>query len=306
MIISVSRRTDIPALYSEWFHHRIEAGYCLTPHPFNRNKIHEISLAPADVDALVFWTKNPAPMLPLLPELDRRGYRYYFLYTLNLYPEALEPNLPSLDHRLAAFENLARIVGPDRVIWRYDPIILSNQTGPDYHRRVFTRLCRDLQGLTQKVITSVLSPYAKTRRRLAALESQGFIFDWSVGDSPALIALLHDLEAQARSCGLPLTLCAPTSLVQESGLPLGSCIDGALINRLRGTDTPYRRDLGQRETCRCVAAKDIGVNDTCLHHCPYCYATISAKAAEGNRTRHDPTSPLLIGTPNPPPQDPES
>ena len=299
MIISVSRRTDIPAFYSEWFHHRIEAGYCLTPHPFNRNKIYEISLAPEDVDALVFWTKNPAPMFPLLPELDQRGFQYYFLYTLNHYPAPLEPNLPPLDDRLAAFETLSRTIGLHRVIWRYDPIIISNRTGPEYHRRVFSRLCQDLQGLTNKVITSVLSPYAKTRRRLTALETQGFVFDWTAGDSPNLPPLLRDLEAQARRCGMQLTLCAPTGPVKDSGLPLGACIDGDLINRLKSTDSFFRPDLGQRDTCRCVVSKDIGINDTCLHHCPYCYATVSEKAAEANHARHDPASPLLVGCPAP-------
>ena len=299
MIVSVSRRTDIPAFYSDWFRRRIEAGFCLVPHPFNRNKIYEISLDPADVDALVFWTKNPIPMLSLLPELDRQGFVYYFLYTLNLYPALLEPNLPSLDDRLASFATLSRTIGPERVIWRYDPIIISNQTCPEYHRRVFSRLSQDLKGLTQKVITSVLSPYAKTRRRLTSLEGQGFVFDWTSGDSLETLTLLRDLETQARSCGIRLTLCAPTGLVKNSGLPLGACIDGHLINSLKGTDTLFRRDHGQRDTCGCVVSKDIGINDTCLHHCPYCYATISEKAAEANLLRHDPTSPLLIGCPDP-------
>ena len=139
MIVSVSRRTDIPAFYSDWFIGRVRDGFCLVPNPFNKKQIARISLRPEDVDCFVFWSKNPRPLTRRLDELDRRGFRYYFLVTLNDYPPELEPALPDLGDRLAAFRDLADTLGPDRVVWRYDPIILSNRTDGAYHRRVFER-----------------------------------------------------------------------------------------------------------------------------------------------------------------------
>ena len=137
MIISASRRTDIPALYSKWFMNRIRAGYCRVPNPRNTKQVSRVSLRPSDVEAIVFWSKNPAPLLPHLRELDSSGFRYYFQFSLNDYPWALEPNLPSLSDRTDTFKDLGRILGPSRVVWRYDPIIISNLTPFEYHREMF-------------------------------------------------------------------------------------------------------------------------------------------------------------------------
>ncbi len=122
MIISASRRTDIPAFYAEWFMQRIRAGYCTVPNPFNRGQVSTISLAPEDVDAIVFWTRFPRPLLPHLDELDRCGYRYYFQFTLLDYPRSLETHRPDVRQAVEAFRTLAERIGPERVIWRYDPI----------------------------------------------------------------------------------------------------------------------------------------------------------------------------------------
>ena len=116
MIISASRRTDIPAFYSEWFMNRLREGYCLVPNPFNPRQVARISLVPESVDAIVFWSKNPAPMLDFLPTIEDMGYRFYFLFTVNAYPRALEPNLPSLAERISTFVELSKRIGPRRVI----------------------------------------------------------------------------------------------------------------------------------------------------------------------------------------------
>ena len=140
MIISASRRTDIPAFYSEWFVNRLQEGYCLVPNPFNPRQVSRISLVPESVDAIVFWSKNPAPMLPFLPMVEDLSYRFYFLFTVNDYPKALEPGLPPLVERISTFVELSQRIGPRCVIWRYDPIILSNRTDASYHRKTFENL----------------------------------------------------------------------------------------------------------------------------------------------------------------------
>ena len=122
MIISASRRTDIPAFYSEWFMNRIRAGYCTMVNPYNRNQVSYVSLQPEDVDVIVFWTKNPLPLIHHLKELDDRGFRYYFQYTLTGYPVSIEPNVPGIDKEIDTFKKLSGLIGPAKVIWRYDPI----------------------------------------------------------------------------------------------------------------------------------------------------------------------------------------
>ena len=152
MIVSASRRTDIPALYGPWFLERVRAGRCLASNPFNPAQQRYVSLRPEDVDAVVFWTKNPAPFLPVLQSLEDRGLRSVFLVTLNDYPHVFEPGVPPLAERIAAFARLCAMLGPGRVRWRYDPIVLGTLTPPAHHLRAFERLCRELAGLTDRVI----------------------------------------------------------------------------------------------------------------------------------------------------------
>lgn len=295
MIVSASRRTDLPAFYSRWFMNRVREGYALVPHPFNRNKVYRVSLDAEDVEALVFWSKNPGPIIENLPELDRRGFRYYFLYTLNHYPSVFEPKVPPLQERLAAFDEISSRLGPERVIWRYDPIVISNRTGWDFHRRNFEALADRLAGRTTRVIISPAQFYAKTRRRLAALEPQGFLFDQDASTRPECRLLLADLAETARKKDLEIMICADEGDYTELGVPPARCIDGDLIERLWQVPVPEKKDPGQRKACGCAVSKDIGISDTCLHHCPYCYATISEKAARQNNDRHQPDAPAMLG-----------
>ncbi|MCX8024216.1 MAG: DUF1848 domain-containing protein, partial [Thermanaerothrix sp.] len=122
MIISASRRTDIPAFYTPWFIHRVRAGYCTVPNPFNHNQVSYVSLKPEDVDIIVFWTRNPAPLIPYLGELDARGLRYYFQYTIMENPRTIDKKSPPLQPAIETFVELSEKIGDERVIWRYDPI----------------------------------------------------------------------------------------------------------------------------------------------------------------------------------------
>lgn len=305
MIISASRRTDIPALYSQWFMNRIRAGWCLVPNPMNPRQVSHVSLKPADVDAIVFWSKNPAPMLVHLDELDNSGFRYYFQFTINDYPEALEPSIPSLDDRISTFLNLSKHVGPLRVIWRYDPIILSNITNVDFHREKFASIARRLQGATHRVMVSIVHFYKKTDRRLSQLEQSGFSFDKEAISSPHIAYLIKDLASIAKQHNMESFTCASERDFTEFGTPPGRCIDGSLLHKLWRLPDNYPRDPYQRKHCRCSVSKDIGINDTCIQGCPYCYSTISNEIAQRRYREHDPNSPALWGhpetsTPQPP------
>jgi len=195
VIISASRRTDIPALYHQWFMNRIRDGFCLVPNPFNRKQISRVSLKVEDVDALVFWSKNPHPMLKHLDELDRLGYLHCFLFTLNDYPSELEPALPDLEERIRTFKLLAEKIGPKRVIWRYDPIVISSISPFTFHEQRFERLSRSLSGYTGRVIVSAVSYYRKTERRLGELAKQGITIHKNGVDHPEMLALLFSSES---------------------------------------------------------------------------------------------------------------
>ena len=150
MIISASRRTDIPAFYAKWFIHRIREGYCMVPNPFNPNQVSRISLKPEDVDVIVFWTRYARPLMPFLNELDDRGYRYYFLYTLMNNPRALEPKSPSHERSLNTFQSLSNRIGMEKVIWRYDPIVFTRITDPNFHRETYQSYWSEqLKGYTE-------------------------------------------------------------------------------------------------------------------------------------------------------------
>ena len=298
MIISASRRTDIPAFYSKWFMNRIRAGYCLVPNPLNMKQVSRVSLHPSDVEAIVFWSKNPAPLLPYLSELDKLGLHYYFQFSLNDYPRALEPNIPSLNDRIETFKNLSRLVGPLRVVWRYDPIIISNITPFDFHRERFTWIAEELKSITHRVMVSIVDFYQKTERRLSQLEKEeGFSFDRDVLSSAGTIGLLKDLADIAGKNNIEIFTCAEESDYSQIGVPPGRCIDDRLLTKIWSLNLKYKKDPYQRGSCLCMVSKDIGINDTCIHGCPYCYSTTNYAVAERRFNEHNPDSPILWGKP---------
>jgi hypothetical protein len=296
VIISASRRTDIPALYSEWLMNRVRAGWCAVPNPFNSKQLSRVSLDPEDVDGIVFWSKNPAPMFPHLDELDRRGFRYYFQYSLNDYPEELEPGIPPLGERLRTFRELSKRIGPLRMIWRYDPIVVSNLTPVGLHRQRFARIAGELRGATGRVVVSVLDFYRKTDRRLSKLEQNGFVFDRRAAPSAGMISLLKDLAATARRQNMEVFTCAEGLDAGQTGIPSGRCIDERLLNTVWGLNLRYVKDPAQRELCLCTLSKDIGMNNTCIHGCPYCYATGDHALAQRRYQEHDPCHPSMSGS----------
>ncbi len=290
MIISCSRRTDIPALFVPWFMNRIEAGYCSVANPKNPKQVTHVSLKVCDVDAIVFWTKNPAPLIPRLPELSDKGYRYYFQYTLTGYGQELEPRVPSIPVVVENFENLAKLIGPQRVIWRYDPILVCPEKGFEYHISRFREIASLLKGKTNRVVISILDLYGKTLKNLgrsAQVEErpEHLVGFGSAIETIASIAAENDMEIQS---------CAETIDLRPYGISQGKCIDNALLETLFGFPFVASKDPTQRKICGCVKSQDIGVYDTCNHGCKYCYAT-NVLGENSKVGEHDPLSPSLVG-----------
>ncbi len=284
MIVSVSRRTDIPGFYSQWFMNRIRAGTCLVPNPFNPRQISRVSLRPEDVDVIVFWTRNPRPLFSYLPELDDRGYRYYFLFTLMANPREIDPRLPPVDMAIKTFRDLSHRLGPDRVVWRYDPIFLSSITDAEFHQKTYRHLAGALRGYTRRSIISVAHIYRKIQKRIRALEKQGI--ELLVPGEDNLVTLMGALAQTAAQNELALQSCADE--LNLPGITPGKCVDGELMAKVFGLNLEFRKDGCQRNHCGCIESKDIGMYESCPCGCVYCYATTSIERAQTNYRRHDP------------------
>lgn len=286
MIISASRRTDIPAFYSTWFLNRIKEGYVLVRNPINPRQVSRVDLSPEKVDCLVFWSKNPQPLINSLNLLDR--YMYYFLFTLNAYDQTMEPNLPSKEHLTATFANLSGLLGKERVIWRYDPVLISEKFTENYHYHRFEALCRKLHNHTAKCIISFYDPYVKTERKL---KNSGL----KPLTETEMLRIASRLCGIASSYGLKTSLCCEEQTAQKLSLGQGKCIDDELISALLGRKLHLKKDPNQRKTCGCVHSIDIGEYNTCKHHCLYCYANSTQERTLKNCAGHDSNSPLLVG-----------
>ena len=293
MIVNASRRTDIPALYAEWMINRIREGFCTVPNPFNRNQVSRVSLLPQDVHVVVFWTRNPKPLLRHLDEIDSFGLRYYFQFTLLGYPREIDPKCPPLKAAIDTFKELADRIGPNRLVWRYDPIVLGQKTPAVYHKERFAWIARELAGHTNRVVVSIVDSYRKAEGRMKELEEKGAgIIECQ---SEQLERLMGDLAAIAGSSGMEIRSCAEELDLSRYGIRPGKCVDDELIRRAFGIHVSDKKDPSQRKACGCIASRDIGMYDSCVFGCPYCYATGSFERARKNFEEHDPTSPSLIG-----------
>lgn len=287
MIISASRRTDIPAFYAPWFFNRLQEGYLLVPNPFDPRTLSRISLGRDVVDCIVFWTKNPAPMLPRLGELS--GYNYYFQYTLNPYGADLEKHLPPLEKRIETFKRLSDKVGRDRVVWRYDPILTNAACDVDFHCEAFARIAHALRDHTTTCMLGFIDHYRHIRGVLGALGIGPLQRD-------EIRRMAVSFRRTAASTPIALKTCTAKVDLRHLGIPAGMCIDRGLVERIAGYPIAAKKDANQRHICNCVESIDIGTYESCLNGCVYCYAIRgNYGTAEYNRRRHDPRSPLMIG-----------
>lgn len=293
MIISASRRTDIPAFYSDWFKNRIEEGFLLTRNPFNYHQISRVSLSPEDVEAIVFWTRNPRKLMKTLDVLDEKGMRYYFQYTITGYPRSIEQSVPKPMDAIKTFIELSERLGLGRVIWRYDPILLSNLVNLDEHKRLFSKIAGMLVGRTDCVVISIADFYKKTSNNLAKVP--GLICSDLLAQHEQLLALVEFMAKIASDHGMQIQSCAEEVDLSAVGVPHGKCIDDQRLKTLFNLTPKPAKDPGQRPACGCVRSVDIGMYNTCMHGCSYCYATFNHEKTLMQRQRHDPLSPFLVG-----------
>ena len=267
MIISISRRTDIPAFFSEWFYNRIEDGYFMVRNPMNIHQVSKVTVTPQNAECLVFWTKNPSfSFIENLPKLDEKGFNYYFQFTITSYAQDIEKSVSRKTEIIEKFQKLSNQIGKEKVIWRYDPIILNKKYNFDYHIKYFDYIAEKLSAYTEKVIISFVDCYSKIKTRLQENE----ITDLTQEQMRKLGIVLKQI---AEKHNLKIESCSETIDFDDIGIPHGHCIDGDLINRICQRNFIFKKDKTQRNECGCVTSVDIGSYNTCRHNCAYCYAT---------------------------------
>lgn len=287
MIISASRRTDIPCYYAKWFLNRLRDGYVYVRNPMNPNQISKISLSSDVVDGMVFWTKNPAPMLNHLDAL--RDYPYYFQFTLTPYDKDIERNLPSKQERvIPVFQKLSSQIGKERVVWRYDPILLSAKYTMRYHIKHFLLLCDKLADYTEKCTISFLDLYKNMKYHIAPFGIRPPSFE----EAEELAACFHEIAAKH---GISIDTCAEEMDLSTYGIGHAACIDRNRLERIGNYRLHVEKDKNQRAACGCVSSIDIGAYNTCKNECVYCYANFNQTLVRNCSGQHDPDSPLLYG-----------
>lgn len=287
MILSVSRRTDIPAFYAEWFFQRIREGFLYVRNPMNPRQVSRIGLSPEVVDCIIFWSKNPAPMLERLDEL--REYPFYFQFTLTGYGRDIEPGLPDKRKEvIGTFQKLSEKVGKERVVWRYDPILVNDRYTMEYHWKAFEEIAGCLKGYTEKVVISFVDFYAKTLRNTKDLYIKSL-------SREEMKEIAEEMAQIAKSCGLVIETCAEQINLQDVGIRHGSCIDKKQIEKIAGCSLSAEKDKNQREACGCCESIDVGAYNTCRNGCRYCYANYHEEQVRKCIACYDVDSPLLCG-----------
>lgn len=286
MIISASRRTDIPAFYSDWFFKRMNQGFLYVRNPMNRKQISKVMLNREVIDCIVFWTKNCEPMAAKLKNIS--AYTYYFQFTVNPYGNKIEKNVPNLEKSLHSFKTLSDLIGPDRVIWRYDPIFFPQGFTLSDHLHFFRKTAKSLSNHTRKCVISFLDVYKKCKKNMKPIRYRGL-------KETQMCEIGEKFAAIARDYDIKMETCAEKVDLSKFGFSKGKCIDDRLISKISHKNINAKKDKAQRDACRCVASIDIGAYNSCMHHCLYCYANYNFATVIKNFRQHNSDSPLLYG-----------
>ncbi|MDR2026869.1 MAG: DUF1848 domain-containing protein, partial [Prevotellaceae bacterium] len=319
VIISASRSTDIPAFYAKWFINRLKAGYVIWYNPFNQQPMY---ISFANCKAVVFWTKNPRPLIPYLKELDARNIHYYFQFTMNDYDkERFEPNVPPIEKRIETFKELSQLIGKEKVIWRFDPLVITPQLMPrDLLKRIWN-IGNQIKGYTDKLVFSFvdINIYRKVQANLVK-ETAEFSKE-TIANAEFTVEQMNEIADGLAKCRdawakdgwlISLGTCAEKIDLEQYGIEHNCCIDGELMKKIfcKDMDLQYYlsygklpdknslfvdeistkqinlKDKGQRKNCGCIISKDIGMYNTCPHNCIYCYANTSKETVLKNWELH--------------------
>lgn len=274
MIISASRRTDIPAFHMDEFMRRIREGVLYVRNPMNERSVRRVPLSPDVTDLIVFWTKNAKPLLRYTDELTQLGYRFIVHYTLTGYGAIIEKNVPPLERSLETLALLVSEIGARRVVWRYDPIAVSKEIDHAWHEKNFSYIARCLSGRVLRCMTGFLECYKSVAENIR-------LFGLRMPNEKECEALMKTLSHAARSEDIELSFCTNRGTYAAAGVQNAACIDGAYIERAFGVRLDLKKDSGQRKECQCLQSVDAGEYGTCANGCVYCYASGARKTVQG-------------------------
>jgi len=284
-VVSASRRTDIPAFFMPWMIHRVRAGFVMVRNPRNPAHVLRVSLRAGDVAAVVWWSRDYGPLIERLDELDGFGLRGLFQFTLTGYGPPLEPAGPDVSSAADQLATLAARHGPDRVVWRYDPIVIGSVCTRAWHVAHFARLAARLQGATREAVISFVDPYPSTRTALRAIgERTGDT--WPAPSLEERVGLARELAAIGADHGMRVRACCESDLVEAGAVQGARCIDAERIRAIAGPDVVLK-EAPTRKGCGCVHARDIGAYHTCPRGCAYCYANASPEAGRAGAREVD-------------------
>lgn len=283
MIIDTGNRTDIPAFYSEWFMNRIREGYVMVRNPYSPEQVSRYRLDPEVVDALMFCSKNPEPMVKYLDELSR--FRMIWFVTITPYGKGIEPGVPDKRQVIESFKKISDRVGVNAMSWRYDPIFISETYSVDYHIDAFERMAAELEGYTNRVVISFIDLFEKTKKNFP--EAKEVVRE-------ERFALAKAFAETGRKHGMTIRSCLEGTELAQFGIDVTGCISQTVIEESIGEKLiiPSSRHILD---CNCFMGNDIGAYNSCAHFCKYCYANYDREAVITNMKKHDPHSPFLIG-----------
>lgn len=295
MIISASRRTDIPRFHSDWLVNRVEEGFVDVRNPMVPTQVSRYSLDPSVVDGIVFWTKDPSPMLD---KLDRFApYPYYFQFTLTPYDRSIEAGVQDKRELIDVFKRLSDKIGSDRVNWRFDPILINDEYSVERQSEAFDSMARELKGFTNNATISFIDEYNfNGRSAYASVHTEGV--------SPEQQnELARAIAESARANGMTVDTCAEAIDLDRYGIGHARCVDARVferigdckLSRLKTRYEELAKDKAQRKECLCMESIDIGWPNTCLNGCRYCYATRCPERLPEDMRLCDPNSTLLYG-----------
>lgn len=281
MILQVSGRTDICALYPKWFVNRLKAGYVLVRNPYNNQQVSYVEINKDVVDCIAFCTKDPKAIMPYLKEIEQMGYHYFFMVTITPYDKDIEPNVRLKLEIIKTFIELSNLIGKNRIIWRYDPILLNERYTIKFHLQMFEKMCQLLYKYTNTVIISFLDIYKNIFNKFNELSDEDV---YLLADNLGRIAKKYHLEIKT---------CSEKYHLEQYGIKKGSCLEKSYIEDLIGYPLDIKTNQN-RTNCSCLASIDIGAYSCCNHDCLYCYACNHQLVAK-NMANHDENSEMLLG-----------
>lgn len=284
MILNTGNRTDIPAFFSDWFYSRIQEGYVCVRNPYFPNQVTKYRLDPQVIDIICFCTKNPKPMLSRLDLI--KDYKQFWFVTITPYNQSIEPYVPNKNEIIRSFIELSKKIGSHCIGWRYDPIFLNDYYTIDYHLQIFEKMCQKLSGYTQQCVISFIDLYQKTKKNFKEVQE--------VNENDQIYLCQKFVEI-GKKYHIEIYTCHENEALKITGVHTSGCMNQQIIERALGCCLKLPKISEARQGCRCLLNNDIGVYNTCLHGCLYCYANYDRSTVLNNYKKHNKKSPFLIG-----------